>query len=105
MMSLFPSKLFLRIAYKNREAYLLKIITLSITLACAILITLFSLNEFGFDRFHHDSHAVFRVLQHNNAAAYSGNRLSNNIPSNVFLSIQSHSKDSVRSSRVKIMND
>lgn len=74
-------KLFYRIALKNREVYFLKIITLAIAFGSSILILLFSINEFGFDRFHADTDQIFRVLQKNNSETFTGIRLSNQIPS------------------------
>jgi putative ABC transport system permease protein len=82
----------------------LKIITLAIAFACSTLIILFSLNEFGFDRFHHDYNFIFRVLQRNTHEAYSGNRLSNRIPFEVFTALQSRSADSMMISRIKVMD-
>jgi putative ABC transport system permease protein len=95
-------KLFYRIALKNREVYFLKIITLAIAFGSSVLILLFSINEYGFDRFHADANRVFRVLQRNNAEDFSGIRLSNQIPDQVFQSLQ---KDpSILLSRIKTMN-
>lgn len=84
---------------------MLKIITLAIAFACSTLIILFSLNEFGYDRFHRDYQSIFRVLQHNNNEAYSGNRLSDKIPFEVFSSLKSRSTDSLIVSRVKVMDE
>jgi putative ABC transport system permease protein len=98
------SRLFIRIVNKNREAYFLKIITLAVAFACSTLIILFSLNEFGYDEFHHDSNSVFRVLEKNTGESFSGNRLSTIIPSKVFESLKSNT-DSLVVSRVKIMNE
>lgn len=104
-MSTFQTRLFLRIIAKNREVYLLKIITLAIAFACSTLIALFSLNEFGYDRFHRNNNSVFRVLQRNNDETYSGNRLSTRIPVEVFSALQSRSADSMIISRIKVMNE
>src|SRR5688572_7605616 len=81
-------KLFYRIALKNREVYFLKIITLAIAFGSSVLILLFSINEFGFDRFHSDADRIFRVLQRNNVDNFSGIRLSNQIPDQVYQSLQ-----------------
>ncbi|MCB0491637.1 MAG: ABC transporter permease [Cyclobacteriaceae bacterium] len=90
---------------RNREIYLLKITTLTIAFASSILITLFSLNEFGFDRFHKSAGEIFRVLQKNTDEKYSGNRLSVKIPSEVFNKLKgTFYNDSLIVSRVKIMN-
>ena len=101
---MFQSRLFFRIISRNLEVYLLKIITLAIAFGCSTLIILFSLNEFGYDRFHQNAGLVFRVLQRNNDENFSGNRLSNKIPFEVFQSLQSHASDSVVVSRIKTLN-
>ena len=98
------SRLFVRIISKNREVYLLKIITLAVAFASTILIGLFSLSEFGYDRFHPDAQTIFRLIQRNNLEAYSGNRLSAKIPLPVYHTLASRSADSLVVSRVKIMN-
>ncbi|MBK7651764.1 MAG: hypothetical protein IPJ20_14980 [Flammeovirgaceae bacterium] len=101
---MFQSRLFVRIISKNREVYLLKIITLAIAFASSTLIILFSFNEFGYDRFHKDSKSIFRVLQRNNREDFSGNRLSVKIPLSVYSRLASVSRDSLTISRIKIMN-
>ncbi len=98
------SRLFVRIISKNREVYLLKIVTLAVAFACTLLIALFSINEFGYDRFHPDAQNIFRVIQRNNKEAYSGNRLSSKIPLLVYQTLISRSTDSIVVARVKIMN-
>ena len=103
-MPLFQSRLFLRIINRNREIYFLKILTLAVAFACSTLIILFSLNEFGYDEFHHDANSIFRVLQRNSNESFSGNRLSVSIPPNIFNSLKSNS-DSLILSRVKILKD
>lgn len=83
---------------------MLKIVTLTIAFACSALIALFSLNEFGYDRFHLNHPSVFRVLQRNNSENHNGNRLSNQIPSEVYSALQSKS-NSILLSRVKVMEE
>jgi putative ABC transport system permease protein len=102
-MPLFQSRLFLRIIKRNREIYFLKIITLAVAFACTTLITLFSLNEFGFDQFHQDAQSIFRVLQKNTSDTHSGNRLSVLIPQQAITAFQAN--DSLVVSRVKAMNE
>lgn len=100
----FQTRLFLRIIAKSREAYFLKIITLAIAFACATLILLFSISEFGYDKFHREYDLVFRVLQRNNSESYIGNRFSNKIPFNVFNVLKSINSDSLITSRVKLLD-
>lgn len=101
---MFQSQLFIRIISKNKEVYLLKVITLAIAFASSTLIILFSFNEFGYDRFHKDSKAIFRVVQRNNREDFSGNRLSVKVPLSVYSRLASVSRDSLTIARVKIMN-
>jgi hypothetical protein len=100
----FQTRLFLRIIAKSREAYFLKIITLAIAFACATLILLFSISEFGYDKFHRKYDLVFRVLQRNNSESYIGNRFSNKIPFDVFNVLKSINSDSLITSRVKLLD-
>ncbi|HEX5171137.1 MAG TPA: FtsX-like permease family protein [Cyclobacteriaceae bacterium] len=102
-MPLFTTRLFIRIIYRNREVYILKIVTLAIAFVCSTLILLFSLNEFRYDHFHREAGNVFRVIQRNLSASYSGNRFSDRIPYHVFKSLQS--SDSLIVSRMKVMNE
>lgn len=104
-MELFQTRLFLKIISKSREVYYLKSITLAIAFGSSALILSFSLNEFGFDRFHEDYESVFRVLQRNNGEEYTGNRLSNKIPQNVTNSLKSIENDSLTLSRLKLMDE
>lgn len=100
------ARLFARIMSRNREVYLLKILTLAVAFASSVLIILFSLNEFGFDKFHRDASHIFRVLQKNTDEQYRGNRLSVKIPAKVFAQLKAPSyKDSLIVARLKIMND
>lgn len=103
MLSL-STRLFIRIISKGREVYALKIITLAIAFAVSTLILLFSLNEFGYDKFHDNYESVFRVLERNNSGSYSGNRLSNKIRANIFSTLKSVGSDSIRAARVKLMD-
>lgn len=95
--------LFARIISKNREVYFLKIITLAVAFASATLITLFSLNEFGYDTGWSAADKVFRVLERNNKESFSGNRLSVKIPQTIYQQLSSRSSDSLVIARVKIM--
>ncbi|WP_160144064.1 ABC transporter permease [Chryseolinea soli] len=104
-MTTLQGRLFLRIIAKNREAYGLKIVSLAIAFACSTLIILFSINEFGYDRFHDDDHAIFRILQRNNKEDYSGNRLSNRIPTEVLTRIKAKAGDRLIVARVKGMEE
>lgn len=95
-------RLFYRLALRNREVYFLKLITLAIAFGSSVLILLFSINEFGYDRFHADAKRIFRVLEKNNSENYSGIRLSNQVPEHIYQKLARDS--SLTLSRVKTMN-
>ncbi|MBN8578726.1 MAG: hypothetical protein J0L66_17430 [Cytophagales bacterium] len=97
------SLLFLRIVSKNREVYFLKFLTLAVAFASTTLITLFSIQEFGYDKSLTNSYPVFRVLQRDNSPEVHGNRLSAKIPLPIFQQLDALSKDSITVARVKIM--
>ena len=99
------SRLFFRLISRNREIYLLKIITLAIGFACTTLVALFSLNEFGYDRFHNHSESIVRVIRRSSVETISGNRLSNRIPSNVLSAWRSLSVEELSLARVKVMDE
>jgi len=100
----FPLRLFVRIVSRTREIYLLKIITLAAAFASSTIVILFSLTEFGYDRFHHDANSVFRVLKKNTSERHNGNRLSTKIPIGIYKRLSSLSSDSLVVSRLQIMN-
>ncbi len=99
----FQTRLFFRIIAKNKESYLLKIVTLAISFACSALILVFCINEFGYDKFHHEHNSIFRVLQRNNSDDFIGNRFSNKVQRYVFGALKSISTDSLITSRVKLL--
>ena len=76
-------RLFLRIINRNRDVYILKILTLSVAFTCAIVISLFVINEMGYDKFHSSADSVFRVLLKNNSETFFGNRYSSQMHKNV----------------------
>jgi putative ABC transport system permease protein len=99
-------KLFARLIWQNREIYLLKIVTLAVAFAAAILIALFALQEFEYDTFHKNSAQVFRMLQKNTDEAYRRNRFSCKIPSGIFEQLESKRfNDSLIVTRVKSMKE
>lgn len=99
------SRLFFRLISRDREIYSLKIITLAVALACTTLITLFCLNEFGYDRFHDTPESVVRIIRRSAQETISGNRLSNRIPEAAWVACQLRAGDASRLARVKIMDD
>src|SRR5690606_28199760 len=104
-MSNLQSRLFYRLVSRNKEIYSLKVITLAIALACTTIITLFTLNEFGYDRFHDQSGSVVRIIRRSVSETVSGNRLSNRIPSKVLNAWESGAAGALILSRVKVMNE
>src|SRR5687768_7468363 len=100
----FPLRLFLRTVSKNREVYLLKVITLAVAFASSTLVILFALSEFGYDEHHHNAGSVFRVIEKNASELHNGNRLSTKIPFRVYQTLASAPADSLVVSRLGIMN-
>jgi putative ABC transport system permease protein len=98
------SALFGRILSRNGDVYLLKVITLAIAFAASILVTLFSIHEFGYDTHHENADHVFRMLARNTDKDYTANRLSASIPKAVLKGISAQFGDSVIISRVKALN-
>jgi putative ABC transport system permease protein len=87
---------FFRIIKRNKEIYLLKVLSLGIAFATSSLVILFSLNEFYYDRFHEGSTSIFRVLKRSTAENHLGNRLSAKIPREIFRALSSGSGDSLK---------
>jgi putative ABC transport system permease protein len=96
-------RLFLRIIAKNRDVYVLKILSLTVAVATSTLIALFALNEFGYDRFHRHYRSIVRVLERNASESYIGNRLSNRISTDGLAELTTRYGDSLSLSRVKRM--
>ncbi len=97
-------RLFLRIINRNRDVYILKIVTLSVAFTCAIVISLFVINEMGYDKFHSKADSVFRVLLKNNSEAFFGNRYSSQMHKNVLNSMSLEFRDSLTLSPVKVLD-
>jgi putative ABC transport system permease protein len=97
-------RLFLRIVERNRDVYILKILTLSVAFACTIVISLFVSNEFGYDRFHSSSELNFRILQKNTSDGFVGNRYSNQIDGKIVTTLSSIFGDSLTLASVKVMD-
>ena len=104
-MTSFQTNLFFRVISHNKESYFLKAVTMAVTFACCIVVILFCLHEFGYDKFHKDSDSVFRILQKNNNEVMSGNRFSNRIPIEIFQMMKSFANDSIVVSRVKPLEE
>ena len=103
MMRLY-SALFIRIISRSNDVYLLKVVTLAVAFSASIVVTLFSIHEFGYDASHGDAHEVFRVLAHNNDKNYAGNRLSASIPKEILKRLSKHFSDSNTILRIKTLN-
>lgn len=96
-------RLFLRIVNRNRDVFFLKVVTLSIAFACAIVITLFVFRELDFDNFHRDSELIFRVIQKNNNDN-SSNPYSAHVPEKAARALIALGGDSLTISPVKILD-
>jgi putative ABC transport system permease protein len=97
------ARLFLRLIFKNAEIYFLKIITLAVAFAALILVSIFSLNEFGYDRFHKAEENIFRVIEKNNTEDYKRNKYTAKIPSHIHSALMA--ENSLTLSRTKVLNE
>ena len=97
------SALFVRIFSRSSDVYILKIVTLAIAFSVGIVVTLFSINEFGYDTSHENAGDVFRLLAHNTDKNYTANRLSASIPDSVLRSISKEFRHSSAISRIKAL--
>src|SRR5688572_20282725 len=104
MMRLY-SALFIRIISRSNDVYLLKAVTLAVAFSASIVVTLFSIHEFGYDTSHEDADEIFRVLARNSDKNYTGNRLSASIPKETLKRISNHFNDSNAISRIKTLNN
>src|SRR4051812_34479551 len=96
------SALFVRIISQSSDVYILKIVTLAIAFSVSIVVTLFSINEFGYDS-HENGGTVFRLLAHNINENYTANRLSASIPDSVLRTISNQLGHSATLSRIKAL--
>lgn len=94
-------RLFLRLILRNLEIYLLKIVTLAIAFAALVLVTVFSMNEFGYDRFHEHSENIFRIIERSETESIGRNKYSSKISDNIYASLD----DDHTLSRVKVLNE
>ena len=97
----FYSALFLRIVSGNADVYVLKIVTLAVAFYATIIVTLFSIHEFGYDTSHEAADHVFRVLAHNTDKNYTRNRFSASIPGAISKVIARQLGDTGTIARVK----
>lgn len=102
MMRLY-SALFARILSRNSDVYALKVITLAVAFSASIIVTLFSIHEFGYDTSHEGYNDVYRVLSENTDKNYTGNRLSATIPQTAIKSLGNELRTPATISRVKAL--
>ncbi|MEM8569064.1 MAG: ABC transporter permease, partial [Bacteroidota bacterium] len=96
-------RLLLRFISKNPEIYFLKVITLSVAFASLVLISVFSMNEFTFDRFHKNADKIFRVIQKSETEGYIRNKYSTQIPESVYHQLTE--KKVTTFTRIKALNE
>jgi hypothetical protein len=96
--------LFVRVLSRNSDVYSLEVVTLAIAFDAGVVVTLFSIHEFGYDAGQIGADHVFRMLACNTDKDYSGNRLSALIPGAVLKGITNRFDDPVVISRVKTLN-
>jgi putative ABC transport system permease protein len=97
------SRLFIKIISKNRQVYILQVVTLAIAFACTALITLFAFREFNYDTSFPDSKHLFRVLIKNNDPNYSGNRLSNKLSDDILQKLTSRKNGPATFTKIKTL--
>ncbi len=96
-------RLILRLISRNLEIYFLKIITLSIACAALVMVSTFSLNEFGYDRFHQEAEDIFRVIEKKSTETYGRNKYASKISTEI---IEELSKsDEFLLSKTKVLNE
>lgn len=105
LMKSLHTQILVRILSRNGDVYLLKLVTLGVAFAAAILLILFSIREFGYDTHYRDADHVFRLLACNTDKEYAGNRLTASIAPGILESINNKFKDSATFSRVKVLNN
>jgi putative ABC transport system permease protein len=93
--------LLLRQVLEQPGIYSLKLISLAIGFACAILVISFASGEFTVNE--GQSEGTFRVLRRNESPTYDRMRLSDRIPAKVLNILQSFGPDTLVSSRVKVL--
>ncbi len=96
-------RLLQRFIFKNLEIYLLKILTLSVAMSALILVSIFSLNEFGYDRFHKNHKSIFRLTERSNTETYGRNRHSTQISKSVYNELNVQQEAVI--TRIKVLNE
>jgi ABC-type antimicrobial peptide transport system permease subunit len=101
-MRFYPA-LFIRIFSRSSDVYILKIFMLAIAFSVSIVVTLFSINEFGYDTSHGNGDDVFRLLSYNTDKNWSDNRYSASIPHPALKSIGEQLAGTGTLSRIKAL--
>lgn len=96
-------RLLLRFISKNPEIYFLKVLTLSVAMASLILVSVFSIHEFGYDRFHHNYDRIFRFIEKSETETYGRNKYATQIPEQIYSQLDTNSKSVI--ARVKVLNE
>jgi ABC-type antimicrobial peptide transport system permease subunit len=95
--------LFARLFRNQWSVYSLKLVSLAIAFACAMLVIAFALGEFTVNNDLIVSDNIFRVLQRNETIDYNRNRLSDRIPTEIYRALNLLGRDTVVVSRVKVL--
>src|SRR5688572_2266023 len=95
--------LFARLFRSQWSVYSLKLISLAIAFACAIMVIAFASREFTVNDELANSNNAFRLLQRNEAVDYNRNRLSDRIPPEIYRSLKLVGHDTLVISRVKVL--
>ena len=94
---------FVRQFRKDWEIYSLKLLTLSVAFACALIAIAFANSELTVNSYHNDATNSGRILVRNEAADYYKNRTSDRISEHTIASIAGIGKGRLLLSRVKPM--
>jgi putative ABC transport system permease protein len=95
--------LLLRLLREQPGIYSLKLISLAIGFACAILVISFASKEFTVNGGQPDGDKIFRVLRRNNIPDYDRMRLSDRIPERIQNVLRAFGPDTLFLSRVKVL--
>lgn len=96
-------RLLLRLITRNVEIYFLKIITLAVALAALVFVSVFALNEFGYDRFHQNAEDVFRIIEKKSTETYGRNKYSSKVSTDISSRLLQQQNRSI--SRTMVLNE
>lgn len=96
-------RLLIRLLYRNIEIYSLKILTLAVAFAALIMVSVFALHEFRYDRFHKNSSQIIRLIEKQETETLGRNKFSSQIPQQVYDQFTTVEQSTF--ARVKVLNE